>query len=82
MSLGSNDKLLIAHRRLFEKDEPRYFVRVVEGYDNGVVAVTGFSFVRDMIGGGVIQMDDPPNENLLSCIGDAARLPTTYRDGH
>lgn len=49
----SGDKLLVVHRRLFEKDDNRFFVGEVEGFDAGVVRVRGFTFVRDLLGGAI-----------------------------
>jgi hypothetical protein len=58
MLLKEGDKILVTHRRLFEKDETRFFVGRVDAYEAGVVKVTGHSFVRDMIGGRVIEKTD------------------------
>ncbi len=59
MILKSGDKLLIAHRRLFEKEEPRYFVGEVVAYEAGIIKLAGFSFVRDITSGSVIRKDEP-----------------------
>jgi hypothetical protein len=55
MLLNEADKILVVHRRLFEKDEPRFFVGRVEAFDNGIVKVTGHSYVRDMMSGRVVE---------------------------
>ena len=55
MLLKSGDKILVAHRRLFESDEVRFFVGQVQDYDAGVVKVKGHSYVRDAIAGLVIE---------------------------
>lgn len=47
------DQLLVVHRRLFERDENRFFVGQVEASDGGVIRITGFTFVRDVIQGRV-----------------------------
>lgn len=52
------DKLLISHRRIFERDEPRYFVGEVAVYEGGLVKLTGYSFVRDIANGQVLRKDD------------------------
>jgi hypothetical protein len=52
-------KLLISHRRLFEKDQPRCFVGEVSAYSAGIVKVTGYSFVRDPLRGDFIRKNDP-----------------------
>jgi hypothetical protein len=46
MMLKEGDKILIAHRRLFEKDDVRFFVGRVDAYE----AATGHSYVRDIMG--------------------------------
>jgi hypothetical protein len=55
MILKEGDKLLVAHRRLFETDECRFFVGCVDAYENGIVKATGRSFVRVVAGGRVIE---------------------------
>jgi hypothetical protein len=47
MLLSEGARLLVCHRRLFPEDHPRYFVGVVEGYADGVVKVSGFTWARD-----------------------------------
>ncbi len=58
MLLQSGDKLLIVHRRLFERDGSRFFVGNVEAYEAGIVRVKGYTFVRDPIGGTVSRKND------------------------
>ena len=58
MVLKPGDKVLIVHRRLFEKDSTRFFVGAVEEYEAGLAKVTGFSFSRDMMTGLVHKKDD------------------------
>ena len=59
MLLQPDDKLLVVHRRLFERDGSRFFVGRVDGYESGIVRLTGFTFVRDPIGGAVSRKSDP-----------------------
>ena len=59
MVLKKGDKVLIVHRRLFEKDGTRFFVGTVEEYETGLARVTGFSFPRDMASGHIHKKDDP-----------------------
>lgn len=59
MILAEGDSLLIAHRRLFDKDDSRFFVGKVVAYDSGLVKVQGHSFVRDVISGRVIEKAEP-----------------------
>ena len=47
MVLSAGDKVLVVHRRMFQRDETRYFVGVIEAYDAGMAAVTGRTWVRD-----------------------------------
>ena len=58
MMLTKGDKILISHRGLFERDEPRYFVGRVQAYESGIVKVTGFTFVRDVSSGQVMGKKD------------------------
>jgi hypothetical protein len=51
MILNAGDRLLVAHRRLFADDQPRFFIGVVEGYESGVVMASGYSWVRDPFSG-------------------------------
>jgi len=55
MLLSRGNKLLVAHRRLFETDQERFFVGQVEDYEAGVVKVRGHSYVRDVMSGLVIE---------------------------
>ncbi len=58
MLLQEGDKILVAHRRLFEKDEARFFVGRVGAYDAGVVKVVGHSYLRDTMGGRLVEKAD------------------------
>ncbi len=49
--LERGEKLLIVHRRLFEKDPPRFFVGEVQVYDAGIAKVRGYSFIKDVFSG-------------------------------
>jgi hypothetical protein len=53
--LKPGDIILVAHRRLFETDNARFFVGHVDEYEGGVVKVTGRSFVRDVLNGQVLE---------------------------
>lgn len=48
MILQTGDKVLIAHRRLFPEDRPRFFVGVVECYEHGLARVEGHSWSIDV----------------------------------
>jgi hypothetical protein len=58
MLLKEGDKILVAHRRLFEKDEVRFFVGRVVAYDAGVIKANGHSYLRDTVGGRVVEKAD------------------------
>jgi hypothetical protein len=51
MLLRKGDKILVAHRRLFERDDVRFFVGQVDDYEDGIVKAKGHSYVRDVMGG-------------------------------
>ena len=58
MLLAEGDIILVAHRRLFETDELRFFIGRVDDYETGIVKVTGQSHVRDAISGRMIGKTD------------------------
>ena len=47
MLIERGAKVLVAHRRLFVEDQPRWFAGVVDDYADGIARVTGFSWQRD-----------------------------------
>lgn len=47
--LETGDNLLIVHRRLFERDQSRFFVGSVEDYQDGIVRIRGYTFARDSL---------------------------------
>ena len=75
--LMEGDKVLIVHRRLFDGDEPRYFVGVVEAYDAGVAAVTGRTWVRDTFSSRMVAKQDERTKIVALSAGTflAYRLP-------
>jgi hypothetical protein len=58
MLLKEGDKILVAHRRLFEKDEVRFFVGRVEVCESGIVKATGHSYLRDALRGQLVEKAD------------------------
>jgi hypothetical protein len=64
--LEPGDKVLVVHRRLFEKDRPRFFVGVVEGFNetNGLLKVAGHSFGLARTGG--LSKKREPRTKILS----------------
>ena len=53
MILECGSKVLVSHRRLFESDQSRYFIGVVEGYEHGVARVSGHTWTRESYRGTV-----------------------------
>ncbi len=47
MILEKDSKVLVVHRRLFEDDRLRYFFGVVEAYEQGVIKIKGYTWLRD-----------------------------------
>ena len=58
MILQDGDVVLIAHRRLFAEDLPRFFVGVVERYERGVARVEGYSWLREQMRGEMVRKPD------------------------
>jgi hypothetical protein len=56
--LEQGDRVLVAHRRLYATDEARFFVGRVDGYDAGIVKVTGWSYVRDTWAGAIVGKEE------------------------
>jgi len=56
--LNCGDKILIAHRRLFEGDSLRFFLGTVTDYEASVMKIEGRSCVQDPATGGVSIKDD------------------------
>lgn len=57
MILNEGDKLLVAYRRLYREDGPRYLIGVVQGFGDGLAMVRGRLYSRDMSSGKVIVQD-------------------------
>jgi len=79
MLLKEGDKILVTHRRLFEKDEARFFIGSIDAYEAGVVKVKGHSYVRDFVGGRVIEKTDERTKILSLSSGTLIvyQLPNT-----
>ena len=58
MILQNGAKILVAHRRLFDADHGRFFVGLVEGYDDGIACVSGHTWIRDGYTGEFKRKDD------------------------
>lgn len=57
MILKAGNKLLLVHRRLFHDDRVRYFLGEVVEYENGMVLLSGHSFVRNDYNGDLISKE-------------------------
>jgi hypothetical protein len=79
MILNAGDKILVAHRRLFPHDQPRFFVAAVEEYDAGIVVASGYSWVRDAFSGAYVRKEDARTKVLSLASGSVLvyRLPKT-----
>lgn len=62
--LEPGTRVLVVHRRLFERDDNRLFVGEVEATDGGVFRTTGYTFVRDTLGGTIRKKADPRTKLL------------------
>lgn len=51
-------KVLIAHRRLFEKDLARFFVGAVAAFDGTLVKVVGYSYSPELMSGQIIKKSE------------------------
>src|SRR4051812_4319827 len=84
MMLLPGDKILIAHRRLFESDDPRFFIGTVDSYEDGMARITGQSFVRERSSGRIQPKEEPATKivslssgNLLAYVlPQVADLPS------
>jgi hypothetical protein len=55
MILEKGDKILVVHRRLFERDSDRFFVGIVDGYEDGIARVSGYSWYKNQLGGVIME---------------------------
>ncbi len=58
MILEIGDTVLISNRRMFERDEARYFLGRTVACEGSLLKVEGFTFARDMTDGHVIKKDE------------------------
>jgi hypothetical protein len=58
MILKEGDKVLVAQRRLFPRDQPRFFIGRVDAYEAGIVKATGHTFSRDLLTGVMLEKAD------------------------
>lgn len=67
--LEAGERVLVVHRRLFERDENRLFLGEVEAIDTGVIRTTGYTFVRDMLEGKMRRKSDARTKLLSLTAG-------------
>ena len=58
MILEAGSKVLVVHRRLFDEDEARYFIGVVDGYEDGIAKVSGYSWILNSLAGTFIEKSE------------------------
>lgn len=58
MIIQASDKILVTNRRLFADDAPRLFLGVVDHFEDGLILVTGHSWVRDPVLGEFYRKED------------------------
>jgi hypothetical protein len=77
--LEQGEKLLIVHRRLFEKDIPRFFVGEVLAYEQGIAKVKGHTFVKDLFSGSMKKKPDLRTKVMAIVSGNLIvyQLPVT-----
>ncbi len=63
--LEPGDRLLVVHRRMFERDDTHFFLGEVEAFESGVMRVTGHSYVRDNFQA-LLRRKAEPRTKLLS----------------
>lgn len=79
--IEQGEKLLIVHRRLFEKDTPRFFVGEVQAYEAGIAKVKGYTFVKDLFGGNM-KKKPVPRIKIMSIVSGTFivyQLPVTVQ---
>ena len=70
MILELGQKVFISHRRLFRTDAPRYFVGVVDAYENGILRATGLSWFTPDFGTLPVRKPDPRTKILSISSGN------------
>ena len=55
MIIEIGDVVLVSHRRMFERDEVRYFIGRTLACEGPLLKAQGFSFVRDLSNGHIIK---------------------------
>ena len=58
MILENGDVVLVSNRRMFERDESRYFLGRTVACDGPLLKAEGFTFVRDLSNGHIIKKEE------------------------
>ena len=58
MLLNSGDKVFVVHRRLFDKDQSRFFLGSILEYENGIAKVEGRTLIKDPFSGDILEKPD------------------------
>ena len=69
MLLQPGFKVLVVHRRLFEKDHERFFIGEVDGYEDGIIRVRGYTWLRDLFAGTFFRKRDERTKILSLASG-------------
>lgn len=58
MMLETGDTVLVSHRRLFDGDEPRFFVGQTIACEGPLFKAEGYTFVRDLSNGHIVKKEE------------------------
>ncbi len=58
MILETGDVVLVSHRRMFERDEVRFFLGQTVACEGPLLKAEGYTFVRDLSNGHIIKKEE------------------------
>lgn len=58
MILNAGDIVLVSHRRIFERDEARYFLGRTVACEGDLLKLDGFTFARDLANGHMVKKNE------------------------
>jgi hypothetical protein len=58
MLLNDGDVVLVSNRRMFERDESRFFLGRTIASEGALLKVEGYTFVRDLSSGQIVKKDE------------------------
>ena len=58
MLIDLGDSVLVSHRRMFERDEIRFFVGRTIACEGSLLKAEGYSFVRDLASGYIVKKSE------------------------